>query len=239
MGLILITHDLGVVAQVADRVAVMYAGRIVEEAPSTTLFAGPAHPYTIGLLDSIPRLDRQGPGLRRDRGLPPNLTRSRRAARSTRAARSRQRRSASTERAAAASSSRPDRTSACHFAEEVLRWRAETESAAAATVQGLVKHFPLTQGVVLRASRSVRSRPSTASTSSLRKGETLGIVGESGCGKSTLARLLLRARAADRRARCCSTGADMSTLSGRDAARGCAAASRSSSRTRTPRSTRA
>jgi len=54
MALVLITHDLGVVAQVADRVAVMYAGRIVEEGPSANLFSTPAHPYTIGLLRSIP-----------------------------------------------------------------------------------------------------------------------------------------------------------------------------------------
>lgn len=53
--LILVTHDLGVVAQVADRVAVMYAGRIVEEAPVETLFANPSHPYTQGLLNAIPR----------------------------------------------------------------------------------------------------------------------------------------------------------------------------------------
>ena len=56
-GIIMITHDLGVVARMADRVAVMYAGRIVEEAETETLFAAPRHPYTWGLLDSIPRLD--------------------------------------------------------------------------------------------------------------------------------------------------------------------------------------
>ena len=60
MALVLITHDLGVVAQVADRVAVMYAGRIVEEAPSANLFSTPAHPYTIGLLRSIPDPDKPG-----------------------------------------------------------------------------------------------------------------------------------------------------------------------------------
>jgi len=54
LALLLITHDLGVVAQMADRVAVMYAGRIVEEAPTTRLFEAPAHPYTRGLLASIP-----------------------------------------------------------------------------------------------------------------------------------------------------------------------------------------
>ena len=58
MALVLISHDLGVVAQVADRVAVMYAGRIVEEGPSASLFSTPAHPYTVGLLRSTPDPDR-------------------------------------------------------------------------------------------------------------------------------------------------------------------------------------
>lgn len=57
MALVLVTHDLGVVAEMADRVAVMYAGRIVEEAPVRQLFASPQHPYTRGLMASIPRLD--------------------------------------------------------------------------------------------------------------------------------------------------------------------------------------
>ncbi|MGW2190664.1 ABC transporter ATP-binding protein, partial [Streptomyces sp. NPDC001719] len=74
MGLILITHDLGVVADVADKIAVMYAGRIVETAPVRDLYAAPAHPYTRGLLDSIPRLDRKGEQLYAIKGLPPNLT---------------------------------------------------------------------------------------------------------------------------------------------------------------------
>ncbi len=56
MALLLITHDLGVVAQVCDRVAVMYAGRIVEEAPVARIFEDPRHPYTQGLLRAIPRL---------------------------------------------------------------------------------------------------------------------------------------------------------------------------------------
>ncbi|MEW2624831.1 ABC transporter ATP-binding protein [Streptomyces sp. NPDC048106] len=74
MGLILITHDLGVVADVADRIAVMYAGRIVESAPVHDIYKAPAHPYTRGLLDSIPRLDLKGRELYAIRGLPPNLT---------------------------------------------------------------------------------------------------------------------------------------------------------------------
>ena len=56
MGIVMITHDLGVVAEFCDRVAVMYAGRIVETAGVADLFATPRHPYTAGLLSSIPRL---------------------------------------------------------------------------------------------------------------------------------------------------------------------------------------
>ncbi|MEU3343918.1 ABC transporter ATP-binding protein [Streptomyces sp. NPDC006700] len=73
MGLVLITHDLGVVADVADRIAVMYAGRIVESAPVHDIYKAPAHPYTRGLLDSIPRLDHKGRELYAIKGLPPNL----------------------------------------------------------------------------------------------------------------------------------------------------------------------
>jgi oligopeptide transport system ATP-binding protein len=73
MGLILITHDLGVVADVADYIAVMYAGRIVESAPVHEIYRRPAHPYTKGLLASIPRLDQKGQELYAIKGLPPNL----------------------------------------------------------------------------------------------------------------------------------------------------------------------
>ncbi|MEM8595986.1 MAG: ABC transporter ATP-binding protein [Pseudomonadota bacterium] len=57
VGLVLITHNLGIVARYADRVSVMYAGHVVEEASAADLYARPAHPYTRGLLDSVPRLD--------------------------------------------------------------------------------------------------------------------------------------------------------------------------------------
>ncbi|SEK23673.1 ABC transporter ATP-binding protein [Nonomuraea pusilla] len=73
MGMILITHDLGVVADVADKIAVMYAGRIVENAPVHDIYRAPAHPYTKGLLESIPRVDLKGQELYAIKGLPPNL----------------------------------------------------------------------------------------------------------------------------------------------------------------------
>ncbi|HUR75830.1 MAG TPA: ABC transporter ATP-binding protein [Sporichthya sp.] len=74
MGMILITHDLGVVADVADISAVMYAGRIVEHADVNELYANPAHPYTRALLGSIPRLDLKGQEVAVIKGLPPTLT---------------------------------------------------------------------------------------------------------------------------------------------------------------------
>lgn len=72
-GVILITHDLGVVAEMADKVSVMYAGEIVEEAPVKVLFKNPSHPYTIGLLGSIPRMDVDTEILASIPGTVPNL----------------------------------------------------------------------------------------------------------------------------------------------------------------------
>lgn len=63
-GVILITHDLGVVAELADRVVVMYAGQVVEEASVLELFDQPSHPYTQGLMESVPQLDRDSHRLR-------------------------------------------------------------------------------------------------------------------------------------------------------------------------------
>jgi oligopeptide/dipeptide ABC transporter ATP-binding protein len=73
--ILLITHDLGVVAGMADRVLVMYAGRPVELAPVEEIFYRSRHPYTLGLLGSLPRLDRRAPGSRlvRIKGQPPSL----------------------------------------------------------------------------------------------------------------------------------------------------------------------
>ena len=70
---LLITHDLGVVAEHADRVSVMYAGKVIEEAPVDVLFAAPAHPYTRGLLDSTPVLDHEGDYLPSIPGYVPDL----------------------------------------------------------------------------------------------------------------------------------------------------------------------
>jgi peptide/nickel transport system ATP-binding protein len=73
IAVLLITHDLGVVAGVCDRVAVMYAGRIIEDAPAADLYARPVHPYSAGLLRSTPRLDIVAPRLIAIEGAPPDL----------------------------------------------------------------------------------------------------------------------------------------------------------------------
>ncbi|NEE01296.1 ABC transporter ATP-binding protein [Phytoactinopolyspora halotolerans] len=73
MGLILITHDLGVVNEVADRVAVMYAGKIVESGTIDEVFTAPTHPYTAGLMSSVPQAETKGTRLQPIKGQPPNL----------------------------------------------------------------------------------------------------------------------------------------------------------------------
>jgi oligopeptide transport system ATP-binding protein len=74
MAILWITHDLGVIAGLADRMQVMYAGHVVEEAPVKELYANPRHPYTLGLLGSLPRLDEvRAQKLRSIEGLPPDL----------------------------------------------------------------------------------------------------------------------------------------------------------------------
>ena len=72
--LVIVTHNLGLVARYAQRIYVMYAGRIVESGPTKSIFSNPRHPYTIGLLQCIPRLDKEkGKKLVPIEGLPPNL----------------------------------------------------------------------------------------------------------------------------------------------------------------------
>jgi oligopeptide/dipeptide ABC transporter ATP-binding protein len=73
VAILLITHDLGVVAQIADEIAVMYAGRIVEQGSTRDVLRAPRHPYTWALLQALPRVDQAGRGLRPIKGTPPDL----------------------------------------------------------------------------------------------------------------------------------------------------------------------
>ncbi len=173
--LVLITHDLGVVAGVADRIAVMYGGRVVEQGKVDDVFYRPRHPYTRGLLASIPKLDLRQERLQPIEGAPPSLTSRPRAAPSIRAARS--------PRPAAAARSRrcagPARSDRCHFAERLDdpqagvacpstrrppgRSRPMTATSPAAetpalAVDGLVKDFPVRGGLLFdRATARVRA----------------------------------------------------------------------------------
>ncbi|MGY1610135.1 MULTISPECIES: ABC transporter ATP-binding protein [unclassified Geodermatophilus] len=130
MGLILITHDLGVVNEVADNVAVMYAGEIVERGTVDDVFTHPAHPYTEGLMGSVPQVEHKGGRLQPIAGQPPNLARipsgcpfHPRCARRRLGAEAAPGRECSTDvpplRLVV-----PGREAACHYSEEVLGVRA-------------------------------------------------------------------------------------------------------------------
>ena len=189
MAVILITHDLGVVAEFAHRALVMYAGRIVEQAPVRQLFKSPRHPYTQGLLASLPTLHRTSPPHERPstapcRTRPPCLP----VAASCRAAR---------HAVAACSASVPLLTAAgdqhavacIRHADLVAGADVMTKAPAPLLqVRGLTKVFPVRGH--FRTHGQVRAVDSI--DFDVNEGETLGIVGESGCGKSTTGRLLLR-----------------------------------------------
>jgi peptide/nickel transport system ATP-binding protein len=205
--MILITHDLGLVAERADRIAVMYAGRLVESAQAGDIFSNPVHPYTAGLLASLPRIDRprdtlysipgQVPDPRERKGgcvFQPRCGLGRDLARCR-------------EAAPALRDIAEGHWSACHRAEQTGTWVRHVAEGENALV------------VAVRAAAGPEARPVVLQVESLRKtfhirrglgwghdrlhavndvsfvlheGETLGLVGESGCGKSTLGRVILR-----------------------------------------------
>jgi peptide/nickel transport system ATP-binding protein len=211
MSLIMISHDLGVIADIADDIAVMYAGRIVEFADKETLFGAPQHPYTWGLLRSIPRLDvpRSEP-LVPIPGRPPSLIKQPSGCPfHPRCAYERPLHHEVVPELLPVDRGR--HRVACHLApaERQHTWatlqRAHTSSAqadfdttAAAPPQptlieasSLVKHFPLRSSVLSGRSSEVIHAVDDISFN-VREGEAFAIVGESGCGKSTVARLLAR-----------------------------------------------
>lgn len=212
MSMVLITHDLGLVARYADRVAVMYAGRIVEESDVATIFAAPAHPYTVGLLDAVPRIQVSALRLASIVGEPPGTHSSiPGCAFEPRCARTQGRspcRSIVPELAPVGVSHR----AACHYSRETgptigfvhasraQRTAIRSASVEASTprreavlaVEGLVKRFPIRGG---RRGRFVHAVEGVSFA--VAAGETLGLVGESGSGKTTTARCVLRLIDAD------------------------------------------
>ena len=203
---ILITHDLGVVAEVADRVAVMYGGRIVESGPVAEIFKRPRHPYTVGLLRSIPRIDGADARLVPITGQPPSPARlpggcsfhPRCAIGRDRPICQQQEPALQAMDAAAGTVAH---SSACHFASEVEALLANTVPASAASarvasaakplleVRDLQVYFPVKTGLLRRRSGWVRAVDGVSLQ--VHAGETVGLVGESGCGKTTTGRAIM------------------------------------------------
>jgi peptide/nickel transport system ATP-binding protein len=196
VALIFITHNLGIVARYADRVVVMYAGKPVEQAPVAELFESPRHPYTIGLLRVVPRLDRPGGDrLETIEGLPPNFMNLPKGCRF--APRCSWRIAACAEEPGLEALA-PHHGVACWRGAERLTQvspvRADRQIAGAGEkpvllrLEGVSKHFD-SESSLFGGGSKTRAVDDVALT--VRAGETLGLVGESGCGKTTLGRLVL------------------------------------------------
>lgn len=198
--LIIITHNLSIIARYANRIYVMYAGNIVEEGTCMEIFHQASHPYTMGLLRAIPRLDgRKDMRLLSIPGVPLNPAQK----------------TGSCPFAPRCPFAKPvchepnmptklDYSSshrvACWFRREEFPLEHLTGNSKASMrtvsdkplleVRGLKKYFPVTQGITRRKVGDVKALDDVSFT--IYQGETLGLVGESGCGKTTLAKTLLR-----------------------------------------------
>lgn len=172
MALIFISHDLGVIAEIADEVAVMYKGRIVEYGPLERIFTDPQHPYTKGLLACRPRLDRKLrllPTVRDFMEELPDGTIRERLHISVR-----------------------EYVDSLTLSPEELRARAEqlAREPVLLQVEDLRVYFPIRRGLFGKTQGYVKAVDGVSFT--IRQGETLGLVGESGSGKTTTGRAILR-----------------------------------------------
>ena len=202
LALLIVTHNLGIVARYAQRIYVMYAGRIVESGTAKEIFGDPRHPYTLGLLKSVPRLDEpKGRQLIPIQGMPPSLTRRimgcaffPRCSRHVDACQQ--------DSFPALEHIGGQHYVACHSAasqKDAPRISSVDDLPMAAPaartetlleVRNLKMHFPMIKGVLRRKVADLHAVDDVSFT--VKRGETLGLVGESGCGKTTVGRCLLR-----------------------------------------------
>lgn len=211
MSILLITHDMGIAAEVADRIIVMYAGEIVEQATTPELFGLPHHPYTRGLLQSVTKMDSdRSKKLFSIKGtipalsdLPTGCSFHPRCPFATEYCRNNK----------PPLSEVNGRQTACWYSEELVQKADWTQPASLAestatntrpsvqvkedysggnlfTVEGLSKFYPIGSRGFLQSRSYVRAVDNVSFT--IKKGETFGLVGESGSGKSTLGRVLLQ-----------------------------------------------
>lgn len=207
-GALYITHNLGVVAQLCERVVVLYAGEIMEDASVEELFRTPRHPYTIGLLNSVPRLGqtKRQAALQTIAGRPPSLldqpqgcVYAPRCPLAIEICRTKP----------PLEAPEPGRLVRCHRWEELARGEVTISNAEQAGVEaldraalererllqvtGLTKHYQPPRGVrdILRGTTPPPVRAVDGVNLSVQKGRTLGLVGESGSGKTTLARVII------------------------------------------------
>jgi peptide/nickel transport system ATP-binding protein len=199
MALLLITHDLGVVARMADRVAVMYAGEIVEMAPRDAFFRAPQHPYSQKLFAALPSASRRSGSLAQIPGQVPPLTAvfaGCRFAERCEVAFDRCRREVPR-----LLTLQPGHEVRCHLREtDRAGPRPAVRGAPGVLPSGtapvlleaneLKVHFPIRRGVLRRAVGHVKAVDGVSLT--IREGRTLALVGESGCGKTTLGKAMLQ-----------------------------------------------
>ena len=237
MAVMLITHAMGVVAETAQRVVVMYAGKVVEEADVDSLFEDPRHPYTQGLIRSIPRIDLDSEHKTRLEAIGgsvpilinPAARLPLRAALPLCHGRLHREGAAAARDRARPSHGLPSRS------DDAVGRRAHERTAAAR--HRPEEAFSRARAACCRA-RSARVHAVDGVSFSVNRGETLGLVGESGCGKSTTGALRAAPDRADRRRdrvrRPGRAGSSAATICAR-----CGATCRSCSRIRSPRSIRA
>ncbi len=208
---VLISHDMGVIAEMADRVSVMYGGRVVESGPVADIFNHATHPYTRGLLASIPRLDAWISRLQPIPGAPPDPSQIGTGCAFAPRCQLRKGRMLCVEEQPEFVATANGCFAACHFAAELtdeeesrpvevierLPPAVIVEPASAGTrpapllrVEGLQKRFRLRSGAFGQRHSDLRAVDGV--DFEIMPGETLGLVGESGCGKSTTAKLLMR-----------------------------------------------